>query len=77
MELQVEVKRAQRPLKVPEEKLNELRGIGNRLLASMKKEYVDCPVVHEQVPFIACYLCPSFVRRYKGVVYCRNERGPY
>ncbi|MGC8569535.1 MAG: hypothetical protein ACP5LW_05985 [Nitrososphaeria archaeon] len=75
--LQVEVKKAQRALKVPDEKLNELKGIGNRLISSMKKEYVECPVVKQQVPFIACYLCPSFVRRYRGVVYCKGEKGPY
>ncbi|MGC9209089.1 MAG: hypothetical protein ACP5GH_04480 [Nitrososphaeria archaeon] len=75
--LQVEVKKAQRALKVPDEKLNELKGIGNRLISSMKKEYVECPVIKQQVPFIACYLCPSFVRRYRGVVYCKGEKGPY
>ncbi len=75
--LQVEVKKSQKSLKVPEEKLNELKGIGNRLISSMKKEYVDCPVIKQQVPFIACYLCPSFIRRYKGVVYCKGDKGPY
>jgi len=31
--LQVEVKKATKSFKVPEEKLSELRGIGNRLLS--------------------------------------------
>jgi len=74
---EVEVKKATKAFKVPKEKTESLMGLSRKLISSMKKEYVDCPVINEQVPFIICYQCPSFIRRYKGVVHCAGIKGPY
>ncbi|MEM0146178.1 MAG: hypothetical protein QXY52_04140 [Conexivisphaerales archaeon] len=73
----VEIKKAQKALKIPKEKIDSLKGLSGKLLSSMKKEYVDCPVIKGQVPFIVCYQCPSFIRRYRGTVHCAGENGPY
>ena len=42
----------------------------------MKKESVDCPVVKEEVGFLVCFLCPSFLRRVTGEVHCAGGQGP-
>ncbi|MGC8660928.1 MAG: hypothetical protein ACP5TZ_00275 [Nitrososphaeria archaeon] len=73
----VEIKKAEKALKIPKEKIDSLKGLSGKILSSMKKEYVDCPVIKEQVPFIVCYQCQSFIRRYRGVVHCAGEKGPY
>ncbi len=46
------------------------------MLSRMKKEYVECPIAKDRVPFLICFVCPSFIRRVKGVVHCKGEEGP-
>ncbi|WP_309493408.1 hypothetical protein [Candidatus Hecatella orcuttiae] len=70
---EVEVKILQKPLRVPKEKLGELKGtVSGSLLSRMKKEAVDCPVKGETLPFIECFTCENFLRRVKGHVHCRG-----
>jgi hypothetical protein len=74
----VEVKKAEKVFKVPKAVLEELRGISApKLLNSMKKEYVSCPVFAKDLPFLICFACPNFIRRVTGVVDCAGEQIRY
>ncbi len=67
----VEVKQAAKSMKPSKEALEILKNaVSGKMLSRMKKEYVDCPVVGSQVPFVDCFACVSFIRRVKGVVHC-------
>jgi len=68
----VKVQRAEKPLKIPKEVSEALRGIPGRKLLD-KREYVECPLRGEKVPFPECFLCKSFIRRVKGYVHCSGE----
>lgn len=84
---QVEIKSYSRSLRLDSEVKEELKelglmdsnyrlkisGVSSKMLKQMKKEYVDCPVLNKQVPFLKCYLCKNFLSRIKGVVYCKGE----
>ena len=83
----VEVKDADKALRLSKEVKEELKqlgmmddkgrlkitGLSNKMLSKMKKQYVDCPVLDKQVPFIQCYICKNFISRIKGLVYCKGE----
>jgi len=70
---EVPVLKLPRVMKVPKEVVKELKGIGSRkFISQLKKEAVDCPVRGERVSFLECYVCSNFVRRIRGVVYCRG-----
>ncbi|MCS6770312.1 MAG: hypothetical protein NZ570_07765 [Candidatus Caldarchaeum sp.] len=67
----VEVKVADKPLKADQAVLDAVKEVvKGKMLARMKKEYVDCPVEGSQVPFLSCFACVSHIRRVKGVVHC-------
>jgi hypothetical protein len=67
----VEVKEADKPLKYDSTVAESIKGVvKGRMLARMKKEYVDCPVASEKVAFLTCFVCVSHIRRVKGVVHC-------
>jgi len=73
----IEVRLADRPFRVPKEVSEEIKGVLSRkMLSRMKKEYVECPIAKDRVPFLICFVCPSFIRRVKGVVHCKGEEGP-
>ena len=52
----------------------KLKGVSPKMLKRMKQEYVDCPVLKENIQFIQCFvfnaigLCKSFC----FVVVCEN-----
>ncbi|OYT31786.1 MAG: hypothetical protein B6U94_01805 [Thermofilum sp. ex4484_79] len=51
----------------------ELKGVlSSKMIAKMKKEAVDCPVLNKRVSFLQCYNCSNFIRRVKGIVYCKG-----
>lgn len=63
--------------KIPKDITSQLKGaVSNKMLSSMKKEAVNCPVINMEVPFLACFVCPSFINRVKGVVGCAGAEGP-
>ncbi len=65
------------PKKVPKVVSQELKGsAGAKAIARMKKESVDCPVVKEEVAFLVCFACPSFIRRVTGQVDCAGVQPP-
>ncbi|MDJ0270373.1 MAG: hypothetical protein NXY59_07505 [Aigarchaeota archaeon] len=68
----MEIKQASKAMKAnPEAAAAVLKGaVSSKMLSRMKKEYVTCPVVNADVPFLDCFACVSFIRRVKGVVHC-------
>lgn len=67
----VEVKVADKPLKVNKDALEVVKGVvKGKMLTRMKKEYVDCPLEGGPVAFLSCFVCVSHIRRVKGVVHC-------
>ena len=68
----VEVKKADKALRLEKEVSEALRGVMGRKLLN-KREYVECPLKGERVPFPRCFICKSFIRRVKGYVYCSGE----
>ncbi len=73
----VKIYDAQKPKKIPKVVTTELKGgVSGKAIARMKKESVDCPVVKQEVGFLICFACPSFLRRVSGVVDCAGGNGP-
>ena len=65
------------PAKVPKEVTSQLKGVvSGKMVGRMKKEAVKCPVVDDEVTFLVCFTCPSFLRRVKGVVHCAGLQPP-
>ncbi len=73
----VKVRPAIKPKRIPKEVTIQLKGVASaKAIARMKKESVDCPVVKDEVGFLVCFACPSFVRRVTGEVHCAGGNGP-
>ena len=73
----VDIYPAAKPKKVPKIVSGELKGAASgKAIARMKKESVNCPVVQQEVAFLVCFACPSFLRRVQGVVDCAGGQGP-
>lgn len=71
----VDVLKSEKPLRVPAEVQEELKGaVSGKLLASMKKEKVFCPVEKVGKPFLVCFTCKNFHSRIRGKVYCNGKR---
>lgn len=70
----VEIKTAEKPLKLESGVLESLKGIvGAKQINRMKKEYVLCPMKDGEVPFLYCFNCVSFIRRVSGTVHCEGK----
>ncbi len=52
----------------------KLPGVSNRILKMMKKEFVDCPVLEDNIQFIQCFICPNFQSRVTGTVLCKGNQ---
>ena len=50
----------------------KLKGVSPKMLKRMKTEYVDCPVLKQEISFVQCYMCKNFSSRIKGQVYCKG-----
>jgi len=61
------------PRELSEQVKEVLGNVSRKMLSEMRKEAVQCPVLGRQVPFLQCYVCKNFVRRVRGVVYCRGD----
>jgi len=67
------VKTSARALRVDKDVVDDLKkSLSGKVVARMRREYVDCPVANEQVPFLLCYNCVSFIRRVQGIVDCEG-----
>ena len=51
----------------------KLKGVSPKMLKRMKQEFVDCPVLKEEVHFIQCFVCPNFQSRVMGNVLCKGD----
>ena len=51
----------------------KLKGVSPKMLKRMKLEFVDCPVLEQNVQFIQCFVCPNFQSRVMGKVLCKGE----
>ena len=51
----------------------KLKGVSPKMLKKMKQEYVECPVLKDEIHFIQCFVCPNFQSRVMGSVLCKGE----
>ncbi|RZD44122.1 MAG: hypothetical protein CXT78_07100 [Thaumarchaeota archaeon] len=51
----------------------KLKGVSPKMLKRMKQEYVECPVLKEDIQFVQCFICPNFQSRVMGEVLCKGE----
>ena len=51
----------------------KLKGVSPKMLKRMKQEFVDCPVLKEEVHFVQCFVCPNFQSRVMGNVLCKGD----
>ena len=51
----------------------KISGVSGKMLKRMKQEFVDCPVLKEEVQFIPCFVCPNFLSRVTGKVLCKGD----
>ncbi len=51
----------------------KLKGVSPKMLKKMKLEFVDCPVLKEDIQFIQCFVCPNFQSRVMGKVLCKGD----
>ncbi|MFY9300640.1 MAG: hypothetical protein WAO91_05575 [Candidatus Nitrosotenuis sp.] len=83
---EVEVKAAEKSQKIPDNVKEELKtsgmmddkgklkikGVSPKMLKRMKEEYVECPVLKQDIHFIQCFVCPNFQSRVIGKVLCKG-----
>ena len=51
----------------------KLKGVSPKMLKRMKQEFVDCPVLKQEVQFVPCFVCPNFQSRVTGKVLCKGD----
>lgn len=51
----------------------KLKGVSPKMLKRMKQEFVDCPVLKEEIHFIQCFVCSNFQSRVTGKVLCKGD----
>ena len=84
---EVEIKKTEEKQKIPKEFKEELKasgmmdekgklklkGVSPKMLKRMKQEFVDCPVLKQEVQFVPCFVCPNFQSRVTGKVLCKGD----
>ncbi|QLH08714.1 hypothetical protein [Candidatus Nitrosotenuis sp. DW1] len=84
---EVEVKTSEKLQKLPDEVKDELKasgmmddkgklklkGVSPKMLKKMKQEYVECPVLKQDIQFVQCFVCPNFQSRVMGKVLCKGD----
>lgn len=67
----VDILKCEKPLRVPAEVQKELKGaVSGKMIVTMKKEKICCPIENVEKPFLICFTCKNFHSRVKGKVYC-------
>jgi len=51
----------------------KLKGVSPKMLKKMKAEYVECPVLKDDIHFVQCFVCPNFQSRVMGKVLCKGD----
>ena len=84
---EVEIKSTEEKQKLPKEVKQELqdsgmmdekgklklKGVSPKMLKRMKQEFVECPVLKDNIQFIQCFVCPNFQSRVMGQVFCKGD----
>ena len=52
----------------------KLKGVSPKMLKKMKQEFVECPVLKENIQFIQCFVCSNFQSRVMGKVLCKGDK---
>lgn len=52
----------------------KLKGVSPKMLKRMKQEYVECPVLKDDIHFIKCFVCDNFQSRVTGKVLCKGGK---
>ncbi len=73
----VRVLEREKAINVPKEITAGLKGVvSGKMMSRMKHESIQCPVISEELSFLECFTCGSFIRRIKGEVHCAGQKGP-
>ena len=51
----------------------KLKGVSPKMLKRMKQEYVECPVLKDEIHFVQCFVCSNFQSRVMGNVLCKGH----
>lgn len=51
----------------------KLKGVSPKMLKRMKQEFVDCPILKDEIHFIQCFICSNFQSRVMGKVLCKGD----
>lgn len=51
----------------------KLKGVSPKMLKRMKQEFVDCPILKDEIQFIQCFICSNFQSRVMGKVLCKGD----
>jgi hypothetical protein len=51
----------------------KLKGVSPKMLKKMKQEFVNCPVLKDEIQFVQCFVCPNFQSRVMGKVLCKGD----
>ena len=51
----------------------KLKGVSPKMLKRMKQEFVDCPVLKDEIHFIQCFVCPNFQSRVMGCLLYKGD----
>jgi len=84
---EVEIKTTEKKQKLPDQIKTELKangmmddkgklklkGVSPKMLKKMKAEFVECPVLKEDIQFVQCFVCPNFQSRVMGKVLCKGD----
>jgi hypothetical protein len=84
---EVEIKTTEKRQKLPDEIKTELKasgmmddkgklklkGVSPKMLKKMKTEFVECPVLKEDIQFVQCFVCANFQSRVMGKVLCKGD----
>ncbi len=66
-----------KPARISKEVQEGLKGVVSaKKIREMKLEYIDCPVLERELPFLECFVCPNHIRRFKGEVHCAGNPLP-
>ena len=52
----------------------KLKGVSPKMLKRMKQEFVECPVLKDDIHFIQCFVCPNFQSIVTGQVLCKGDK---
>ena len=52
----------------------KLKGVSPKMLKRMKQEFVECPVLKDDIHFIQCFVCANFQSRVTGQVLCKGDK---